>query len=237
LFIDQQSTLIFKSADKAWGALGGFITLAELSSCELKPQLTLHGTANVGFSINSAGNTLLTETVDARVGLTVDLEFNPELRGSVMWTHQSGHISDNIPDKDLIGSNLGNEIIDFRVIKDWNKTFRAGVGLRTLASSDPGMQGLGGEEFAEWFPYSFSEDTHHLNPFIAVGNEQYGRASIENSFNAQLGLAAGSHFLPKKVSSLRLMLGYYNGVDPRLKYFQFKHGRSEFGYGGLMFEI
>ena len=237
LFIDQQSSVLFRNSGKAWGSLGGAIGIAEFTGIDFKPQLTLHGSANTGFSINSKGDTLLTETIDARIGLSADFEFTSEWRGTLIWTHQSGHISDNVPDLDLIGSNLGNEILTFRFIRDIDQRWRLGAGLRTVVSSDPGMQGLGGEQFIEWFPNQFSENSHNLNPFIALGTEEYGRSHVELSFNAQVGLAAGNHFLPKKISSLRLVMGYYNGVDPRLKYFQFKRVRSEFGYAGLMFEI
>lgn len=237
LFIDQQSSLMLRDSGKAWGALGGAITLAELTTCEYKPQLTAHGSANAAMVINSAGNTLLTQTIDARVGLSADFEFTPEWRGTLIWTHQSGHISDNVPDADLIGSNLGNEILTLRFIRDIDQRWRIGAGIRAAVASDPGMQGLGGEQFVEWFPYQFSDNPHHLNPYISLGTEEYGRAHEELSFNAQVGLAAGNHFLPKKFSALRLVLGYYNGIDPRLKYFQFKRLRSEFGYAGLMFDI
>ena len=237
LFIDQQSGLVFQSSGKAWGALGGAIALAELPDCKFKPQLTLHGSANAAMEINSAGDTLLTETIDARAGLSADFEFNPEWRGSLIWTHQSGHTSDNVPDRDLVGLNLGNEILNFRVIRDIDQQWRLGAGIRTVLSSAPGMLVLGGEQFIEWFPYQFSDNPHHISPFIALSTEEYGRSHEEVSFNAQLGIAAGNHFLPKKISSLRLVLGYYNGIDPRLKYFQFKQIRNQFGYGGLMFEL
>lgn len=237
LFIDEQSSVLIRNAGKAWGSLGGAIALAELSEHELKPQLVMHGSANTGFSINKAADTLLTETIDARIGLSVDLNFNPEFRGMVMWTHQSGHISDNVPDADLIGPNLGNEIITLRVLRDINTRWRLGGALRLTVSSDPGMQGLGGEQFVEYFPHEFSEDSHKLNPFIALSTEEYGRSRVELTFHAQVGFAAGNHFLPRKISSMRFVLGYYNGTDPRLKYFQFKRARSEFGYAGVMFEI
>ncbi len=237
LFIDQQSALLFKSSGKAWGSIGGAITLLEFPDLKYKPQLTVHGSANAAFTINGAGDTLLTETIDARAGLSADLEFTPDWRGSVMWTHQSGHISDNVPDRDLIGSNLGNEVIALRLIHDIERRFRLGGSLRAVVSADPGMIVLGGEQFLEWFPEQYPDSSHQFTPFFAFGTEEYGRQNMEFSWNAQVGLSAGNHFFPKKVSALRVVLGYYHGVDPRLKYYEFKNARSSFAYSGLMFEI
>ena len=237
LYIDNQSTFIFKSAATSWGALGGSVAIAEINSWKWKPQFAVHGTANAAMAIISTSSALQTQTIDARAGLSFEFEFTEEFRGAVIWTHQSGHTSDEVVDADLIGSNLGNEIVDFRFIRDIENTWRLGVGFRPCVSSDPGMQFFGAEQFVEWFPLQFSDNPHHMNPFAAIGSEQYGRSNITESFHFQIGFAAGNHFLPKKVSSLRTVLGFYSGYDPRLKYFQMKHRYADFVYGGVMFEI
>jgi hypothetical protein len=235
LYIDEQSTLIFRSGARAWGAIGGSLALLGDDEIRYKPQLVAHASANAAYQLNTSGDTLLTQTIDARVGLALDLEFTDSLRGAIIWTHQSGHVSDNVPDMDLFGSNLGNEVIDFRVIKDIDTNWRLGAGFRPTVGSDPGMNFFGAEEFAEYFPWG--EDQHSLKPFAAAGFEEYGRDYLRLSSNVEIGLAAGSHFKAEKHPAFRIVLGYYNGNDPRMKYYQFKFSRQEFAYGGLMFDI
>lgn len=237
LFFEQQSTLVLRQEGRAWGAIAATLALFEEDQWIFKPQLVLHGSANASFKFNSHGDMLLTETIDARVGLSLDLQFSESWRGFIMWTHQSGHISDNVPDPDLIGSNLGNEVIDFRVIHDIDQSFRLGGGIRPVVGSDPGMIAFGAEQFAEWFPWGAQPNPRKLSPYIATGFEEYGRRAIQLTFNAQIGLATGSHFLPQRYPAIRIVLGYYNGNDPRMKYFQMKYSRVEFFYGGLMFDI
>ena len=237
LFFDEQSTLVYRNGGHAQGALGGTLAILEERDWLWEPQLIIHGSANSAFTLNSRGDTLLTETVDARVGLAMDLRFNESFRGTLIWTHQSGHISDNVPDPDLIGSNLGNEIITLRLIRDFAREWRFGAGLRPSVGSDPGLKVFGAEQFAEWFPWHASEDIHRFSPFVAVGFEEYGRQEIDFTFNGMIGLAAGDHFSESKHPGLRVVLGYYNGADPRLKYFQFKNSKVGFVYGGLMFDI
>ena len=95
---------------------------------------------------------------------------------------------------------------------------------------------FGAEQFAEWFPWEASTNPHHLSPFIAVGFEEYGRASVDLTFHAQAGWAAGDHFSEKSHPGMRLTVSY-NRIDPRLKSFQFFNGKSEFAYVGAMFDI
>lgn len=237
LFTDEQSTAAFRSEGKAWTAVGGFISLLELKDTPLNPQLVAHGLASAGMRINTRGDTLLTDTVDARAGLAIDLKFTDSLRASLTWTHQSGHISDNVPDKDLIGSNLGNEELSLRVIKDLDHSIRLGGSLRPFLGTEPTMQTFGADQFFEWFLNGEALTQHKFSPFFATGLEEYGLHEIDFSFHAQVGLAIGNHFDETKTSSMRVVFGYYAGVDPRLKYYQFKNLKSNFMYGGFMFDL
>lgn len=237
LFFDQQSLLAFRQEGRAWGALAGSIAALELTDWKWNPQLVIHGSANASFKINGKGDTLLTETIDARVGLAVDLKFESDFRGSIIWTHYSGHVSDNVADLDLFGSNLGNEVLDLRLIKDIDTSYRFGLGIRPTLGSDPGMIAFGAEQFFEWFPTGEAADPHHFAPYFATGFEEYGRHAIRFTWHAQIGIAAGNHFGETKHSSLRGVVGYYNGNDPRLKYYQFKDRRVDFFYGGVAFDI
>lgn len=237
LYIDEQSMILLRDSGRAWAAIGGSLGLLGNEELPLKPQLVIHGSANAAFQINQRGDTLLTQTVDARLGLAIDLQFDESFRGNVTWTHQSGHVADNVPDLDLFGSNLGNEIIDFRVVKDLQSKIRVGGGIRPTVGSDPGMIVFGEEQFVEYFPFEEGANPHEFKPYIACGFEEYGRGTIQFSSNFQIGYAAGSHFRKERHSSLRAVLGYYTGNDPRLKYYQFKHSRLGFAYAGLAFDL
>ena len=237
LLIDQQATLVMRTAGRAWGGLGGEIALIEADHLPFKPQLVLHGSASAAFRLNERNDTFLTETDDARVGLAIHGEFSPGTRATLAWMHQSGHISDNVLDADLIGPNLGNEIISYRMIHDVDRSFRFGGTLRAYVGADPGMKALGFDQFGEWFPTGVPTDYHQGAPYLAASFEQYGRNHLDFSSNYQLGYMVGNHFDPVKHTSMRAVLGYYQGNDPRLKYYQFKTSRVQFGYLGLMFEI
>ena len=237
LFFEEQTSLLSRNGGRAWGALGNAIPLLEQSEWAGRPQLVIHASVNASFRLNPKGDTLLTETIDARAGLLILQEWSDSLRTMVMWTHQSGHVSDNVQDFELFGSNLGNEILTVRVVQDLEHRFRIGASIKPVLGSDPGMMRLGAEQFAEWYPWSASENPKKLSPFLAAGLEETGRNSWGLGFHTQVGLVAGHHLTPKKVTSLRMVAGYYNGVDPRLKYFQFFNRRSQFVYLGLMVDL
>jgi hypothetical protein len=237
LFFEQQSMLIYKSGARAWGAVGITTALLEESDWLYKPQLVVHASANAAYLLNGSKGLLETQTIDARVGLALDLAFTESFRGMIMWEHQSGHISDDVQDAFLIGSNLGNEILWLRLIKDFDSEVRVGGSLHPVMGSDPGMMTWGSDQFFEIFPWKTSENPHVLSPFFAMGFDEYGRHEVDLTFHAQIGFAAGNHFSPDHHPNMRLVLGYYNGVDPRLKYFQFLFGYSNYAYGGVMFDI
>ena len=82
--------LIYKSGSRAWGSIGTSVAILEESEWRWKPQLVLHASANASYKLNSTGNTLLTETIDARVGAAVNA-FTDSFRGEV-----GGRISQDI---------------------------------------------------------------------------------------------------------------------------------------------
>ena len=236
LFFDPQSMIIFRGDSRGWAAVGGSAALVEFKDSEYKSQLVIHASANTSYEFASTG-TVHVETSDARVGLAYDLQFSPTLRGAFIWTHQSGHISDNVPDIDLMGPDLGNEVFDFRVVQDFERTWRIGGGLRPFVISNPSIPAFGAEQFAEWYPNQMSTDPHELCPFVALGLEEYGAKTVDLTAHLQVGYVAGSHFDQHNLQSMRFTLGVYSGADPRLKYFQFKNRRVDFVYAGFSFEM
>lgn len=238
LFIeDGDSSLLLRNAARAWGAVGGALALASIEQWASKPQLIFHGSANASFRLNERHDTLLTETIDARVGLSFEFQINDESRWLVGWTHQSGHISDNVDDPSLIGPNLGNELIQVRYVRDIGQHARLGASFKPIIGSEPKMKFFGANQFAEWFPLGSSADFRKPTWFVATGLEQYGTEAVHLSVNTQIGAYIGSHLGKEHHSLMRLVLGYYNGVDPRMKYAQYKLQTMQFGYIGLFFSI
>ncbi|MBX7231624.1 MAG: hypothetical protein K1X29_06015 [Bdellovibrionales bacterium] len=236
LFFDPQSMIILKSGRRSWGAVGGSVAILEVNDQKWKPQYVLHVSANSSFRFPPEQDGVLhTETIDARLGAAVDLKFSESFRGTIIWTHQSGHISDNVTDPDLIGPDLSNELVDFRWIKDVNKNWRFGGGFRPLILSSPKMSFFGGHQFVEWFPYGVYRS--HWSPFAAAGLEEYGVTKVDLTLHVQMGWVVGDHFSAGPTQAMRFVLGAYNGQDARLKYVSFKKKKDDFVYAGLFFDF
>src|SRR6185437_11221273 len=132
MFFDPQSNVYARGGGNAWGALGGSVAILGLPNLEHPAQIVMHGSANVSFRMAKSHGQLetKTETIDARVGLSYDVEYSKTWRGAVIWTHESGHISDDVEDPTLIGPDVGNEALDFRVIHDIDRHWRLGGGIK-----------------------------------------------------------------------------------------------------------
>ncbi len=196
LYFDQQSALVYRSGGNIWGAIGGALPFLEAPSLPFQPQMFISATVNAGFSYNDNHTTLLTQTFDARTALGVDLAFTREFRATVGWMHQSGHIADNVPYPELIGPNLGNEVVFFRLIRDLGDHFRLGGTVKPIVSSDPGMKVFAADQFAEWFPGGGAASQHRFSPYLSAGLEQYGRNQIDLVYHLQIGAMIGNHCVP-----------------------------------------
>ena len=233
LFIDNQTSLLFIPAgNNVWLALGEEIPLVEMKNWYGSPQLMIYASVNAGDRLNSGGNTILMETIDVRAGLSYEFSFNEYERMSISWMHQSGHTSDDVQNPELVHPNLGNEEILFRYFRDIDDHFRLGGTLKPYVGSDPGIMTWGSDQFAEWYPWGTAANFDKFTPFIAGSMEQYGRYAVNWTFHAQAGVYIGNHLKPMYKPNIRLVAGYYNGVDPRLKYEQFLNGFQRFYYIG-----
>jgi hypothetical protein len=240
LLFEPQSDLFVKSGGNAWASIGGYTSIVEFRDWKWSPQLVLHATANNSYRLDSGSSGVLTkyETIDARVGLAIDLKYSEDLRFSIIWTHDSGHISDNVPveNPSLIGPDVGDEYGEFRIIKDYGKTWRVGGSFKPAIKSHPTQYWFGANQFAEWFPKG-PTDSHHFAPFIAAGLEEYGLDAPDLTGHIQLGLATGDHFAEHFEKAYRLVVGAYSGADPRLKFYKYHNEKSHFIYAGLMVDL
>ncbi|MBI3542781.1 MAG: hypothetical protein HY075_05840 [Deltaproteobacteria bacterium] len=236
-FTDPQTTLLWRTPRKGWGEVGGTFAALEVTDWAWRPQLIIQGSASAAYRFNDKYDTLLTETIDARVGLAVDLAIAPDSRLEVSWTHWSGHVTDNVPDVSLLGSNSGDELIAFRLTHDIGERWRVGGTLKPIVGSEPGMKFFAADQFVEWFPWGQAADYQHASPYVSLGFEELGVDHLMFTYHLQLGLLFGNHFREKHHQSLRPVAGYYRGIDPRLKYAQFMLSRAEFGYFGLALDF
>ena len=241
LFTEEHSALLIRDSGRAWGSLGGAITLFEESDWLYHPQLVLHGSANSAFRFNPTYLGLLTETTDARAGLAVELSLSEQMRLSIGWLHASGHISDDVTDRRLIGPNLGNDYLPLRLIYDIPSGnlggWRLGLTVRPLIGSDPPMKPLALDQFIEWFPFGVTDNPRAGTLFLTAGFEEYGSDQYRLTTTLQGGIYFGNHTRPQHHTSLRLLVGYYSGWDPSLKYAQFELATTRFAYTGINFDF
>jgi hypothetical protein len=231
LFIDNQTSALFMPTNNnVWLALGEQIPLVEFKDWYGDPQLIVFAGVNAGDRLG--GPTILMETIDIRAGLSYEFSFNDHQRMAISWMHQSGHTSDSVEDKSLVDPNLGNEELLFRYFHDIDGHFRLGATIKPYVGSDPGIERWGSDQFAEWFPWGTASSPKKGTPFIAGSIEQYGRYAVNWTYHIQAGVYFGNHLLPLYKPNVRFVVGYYNGVDPRLKYAQFDNGFQRFYYLG-----
>ncbi len=237
LFSEEHGSLLYRNGGRAWGDLGVSLAFIEMSDWWGRPQLILFGTASSNFRLGNDGAGFLTETTDGRFGTWIEWVIDAQLRVSLGWLHYSGHVSDDVPDRSLMGLNLGNQFLAVKLIYDGLPNMRVGGTLKPILSSDPAMKALAMEQFLEWFPFGINEPIKRGKPYLALGFEQGGTTQWHWTSHLQLGLAFGSHFLEQHTAGARIVVGYYNGWDPSLKYAQFKNLRATFGYFGFMLDF
>lgn len=240
LFIDNQTSFLYMPTvnnmdnnSNIWLALGGSFALAELHDWYGSPQLLVYASVNAGDRLKAGGTTILMETIDIRAGLSYEMSFSDKSRLAVSWMHQSGHTSDDVLDPELVHPNLGNEELLFRFIHDIDERFRVGGTLKPYLGSDPGLVRFASDEFGEWYPWGTASAFGKPTPFIAAGLEQWGPDKVRLTSHVQLGAYIGNHLQPLYKPNVRVVAGYYNGMDPRFKYAQFKVLTDHFYYAGF----
>ncbi len=236
LFVDNQSSLLFRDSGKAFGSLAGSIALVSFEGLKGKPQIVLTGSVHSAFRL--ADGAFNSETADSRMSLLWDTELSSDWLLSLGFSHASGHVSDDVLDLDLLPLDVGIETFPIRIVYQGSSFFRFGITFQpTYAASAPPSKMFQANEFFEWFPYGDSGDYHRFTPYLALGFEQFGHNEIDLSAHAQLGAYLGNHRDAKYFTSLRAVLGAYTGPDPRLKYYYYKDKTARFIYFGLMFDL
>ena len=231
LFTEEGQTAFYnRGGSNYWGEIGSKITLFDLGIL----QFTLN--AGVQASMRKEGNEFLSDTLDVRVGVSSLFTVNSDTRFMLTVAHLSGHVLEDVPDKDLIPNNVGDDTLQFRMIHDYKKTFRFGWTLKYVFGTAGVIKKINADQFLEYMPFSERNSTHSATPYMALGLEENGFDKYILTTHVQTGLYWGSHFNPKHDEIIRLSLGGYSGLDPRQKYSHAKGTKVRFGYFGLAYE-
>ncbi len=239
-FVDQQASLLNYGQARLWTGLGGTIPIFGDSDSEHSPTIVIHASANAGLHYNDNFR-IWTETLDVRLGFAFEWEFNDQLRFSIGLTHNSAHTADGISefDLDLVEPSVGQEFIPVRIVYDLDKQFRIAATLKPFIRSYPSVHAIWFDQSVEYFPWGALDLSHRLSPYIALGLDESGMAdySYKITYHAQIGAYVGNHFSKTHHQTIRTVLGYYSGYDPRLKYFELKNASQQFAYLGVMFDL
>ena len=236
--LDEQSSLLNYGQARVWTGLGGTLPILGNETSLHHPELVIHASANAGLHYND-NLRIWTETLDVRLGLAFEWEYNENLRFSVGYTHFSAHSADGLSDQDydLMAPSVGQESVPIRAVYDLDKTFRFAVTLRPFVRSYPSVRRVWFDQSVEYYPWGAKDSKTEFSPYVSFGLEESGVDSYILTYHAQLGAYIGNHFGKGHHQTLRGVLGYYNGADPRLKYFELRSAQQQFAYLGFMFDL
>lgn len=235
LFSEEGQTSIYnRGGSKYWGEICSKITLFDVDSIWGRPQFIFN--AGVQASLHNQGKEFLSETMDVRVGIAGLFTINHSTRLMVAVSHLSGHVLEDVPDKDLIPLNVGDETLQFRIIHDYERSFRFGGTLKYVLGTEGEIRRINADQFFEWFPFTERNSTQTSTPYVAVGVEENGFDKYVLTSHVQTGLFWGNHLDENHDEIIRVSLGGYSGLDPRQKYSHFKRTKAHFGYFGLAYE-
>lgn len=240
LFIDNQTTLVAYGESRYWGGIGGSFALFGNPDSPAHPQVVIIASVNAAMIMTDTGR-IYSDAIDVRVGAAYEFAINPMMRLSLGAIHYSGHVADGVVDANLldVNDNLGDNMLFARFVYDLGPYARLGGTFIPVIHGGPDMNFFGANEFAEFFPWGGNDDSQKPSPYVAVGLQQGGTSQygIVNTLNVQIGAYFGNHFSNEFKPTLRPVLGFYTGADPRLKYFQFENKSATFFYAGVMFDF
>lgn len=235
LFTEEGQTAFYnRGGSNYWGEIGSRITLFDVDSIWGRPQFVLN--VGVQASLRNKGKEFLSDTLDVRVGVAGLFTINPTTRLMVAISHLSGHALEDIPDKDLVPLNVGDESLQFRIIHDYEKMARVGGTLKYIFGTEGDIRRINLDQFLEWYPLMERSSEHVSTPYMALGFEENGFNKYVLTSHIQTGVYWGNHLDPKHDEIMRLSLGAYSGLDPRQKYSHYKRTKAHFGYLGFAYE-
>ena len=231
LFIDNQTSILYRNGGKAWGALGASIVPWGSAQLDQPGQLVIIGSVNTAFRLENA---LSPETADARISVLWETQINPEFLLSFGYHHASGHVNDDVLDQSLMSLPVGVDNLPLKLIYKKSSLFRLGVTFSPRLGSDPASKWIQASQTLEIFPFGQADHVHKPIPYLAMGFEELGQAEWGVTKHIQAGIYVGNHLFPGPTKVVRFCLGYFLGPDPRMKYYYYRATQVEFAYIGFM---
>ena len=235
LFTEEGQTAIFnQGGSRYWVELAARMAVLEFDQQKLKPQLIIN--AGVMDSLRYEKKEFQSDTQDLRIGLALLMTLDPQTRFMVSLSHLSGHVLEDIPNKALIPVDVGDESFGFRLIHDYEEHFRFGGDIKYIFGTVGGVKRASADQFFEWMPLGEKGLKSKYTPYAAFGFEENGYLNYYLSSHIQTGIYWGNHLAEKHSEIVKLLLGYYSGLDPRQKVAHFEHSKAQYLYGGLAYE-
>lgn len=227
-----QSGIFYQGKDKLWADLSARITFYEAETIWGKPQFVFN--ADLDASLRFKSKEFYSDTQDVTTGVAGLFSIDPDTRLMIYFSHLSGHTLEDVQDRDLIPLDVGDDSIKFRLLKDLESKFRLGGSFIYTFNSIAGVKKITFDQFFEWLPQG--ENLHSKTPFIALGLEEKGLDKYILTSHVQAGYYLGNHINVVHDDVVKFSIGWYNGLDPRQKYAQYKKNQTHFGYAGLTYE-
>ena len=181
--------------------------------------------SGVEVTLRNAGATFFSESLDLRVGFIWTHPISKKLWLALGMQHTSGHVMDDVLEKNLTPLNVGIDGIPFRLVYNPSSQLRMGLHGVGSVGSDPVSRTIAGGSF---FEYRFFEPSERIGFFVASDIYLPENLFISVSTNEQIGYSYHKG---------NLILGYHSGADTRLKHQLYLGSRADFWYAGVSFEI
>lgn len=231
-FAEEQFAVISKLPGNIWTEVGSNFALYEFENSLWRSQVIVSGSVNFSLRHQKSTFDYRTETFDARFGLFLDMAVRDNVSVSIGVLHLSGHTADGLLDLELVSPNVGDNLLFLRGIYR-GSFYRLGGTFKPFFDSDPKTKFFAADQFVEVFPWGISKDAAHPNFYLGLGVEEMGIESVDFTFHSQMGILFGDSTADCRKTVLRLIAGYYSGIDPRLKYAQLKNSKQSFFYFGM----
>lgn len=202
--------------------LGSLSSNFPILAFESKDQLV--ASAQVLFDARYGGTNIYAENLDVRVSMYYSHLLKNHLILRYGLTHTSGHVMDDVKETALIPLNMGSDSLSFRIANDGANPFRYGIYANGFLDTDPTGRTINGGIFGEYYFSNNSTDSF----FIAQN------ISLPENLRISVGTASTFGYAYK---TLRVVAGYAQGADPRLKHQLYLNYRANYFYGGLRIEM
>lgn len=232
LILDDHAYGLMTRKQSILGQMAGHIAFLEFPTLWGSPQFVFSTSINTILKLKHYD--IFTDTADTYIHFLLEFTIDPTTRFSFGFRHQSGHVTEDTPDQTLHDLNCGIDAFYLRFVKDFQQKLRLGATIAPVIESIPHQSYWEVNQFIEWFPWGVNEKEKVFNPYISYSLSESGWQSFTLTHQIQIGAYLGKHFSDQHATTIRVVAGYYNGLDLRLKYATYRDKHGKFFYLGLM---